>query len=351
MCRFLTVALVFALAVAAPARAFDLYAGEVQVPDQSAEERLKAVPAALIQVLQKHSGLRELPLHPALDAALLGATRILVSYHYREHERRAPDGTLTAEWRLVARFLPEAVDRIVQDLELPRWRAERRPVTIWIVVDDGPGRRLLPVEYGYVRDALDDLAGIRGLPLAWPDPDEEELERLDLQMLWGGFADEFPDPYGGGVAIVAARREGPDWNVRWNYAGGGAVSGWRNRDTDLAFALVDGLHRLADLVAARDSIAASAQGEWTTEVRVLGLRGTADYARALAYLESLSVVDAVTVSEAGPGSVRFRLDLNAMPEYLQSELQRDRFFQAGPVANEYWLTGALVPAAGPEGTQ
>lgn len=343
--KILKVCLVLALAAAAPAGAVDLYSGDVSVPDQGVSERQKAVPAALIQVLQKHSGLRELPLHPSLDSALLSANRIMVSFHYREHERLAPDGTVGKEWRLVAGFLPEAVDAIVRDLELPRWRAERKPVTIWIVVDDGQGRRLLPVEYEYARDALTDVAGIRGLPIAWPQLSEEEMELIDLQLLWGGFADELPRRDDNDVVIVAARREGPVWNVRWNFAGHRETSGWRIRDTDLSFALVDGLHRLTDLVAARDSIAPSAQGDWQAEIRVLGFRGAPDYASCLTYLESLSVVERVVVAEAGLGTVRFRLDLNATPEYLERELQRDRVLVAGPVDSEYWLAHAIEPVA------
>jgi hypothetical protein len=336
--------LLFALLLARPALGIDLYSGEVAVADQGARERLKSVPAALIQVLQKHSGQRELPLHPALDAALSGANRIMISFYYREHERVSPDGTVNTEWRLVANFLPEAVDQVIRDLELPRWRAERRPITIWIVVDDGRGRRLLPLEYEYARDALSDVAGIRGLPIAWPDLDDEQMQQEDLQLLWGGFTDELPQVQGkGDVVIVAARREGAVWNVRWNYAGGGETSGWRIRDTDLSFALVDGLHRLTDLVAARDAIAPSAQGLWHSELQITGLLGADDYARCLAYLESLSVVEQVNVAEAGPGAVRFLLDLNALPEYLENELDRDAVLVAGTFENEYSLVHAIAP--------
>lgn len=322
----LRITVLFTLLLCASAQAVELYSGEVAVADQGVTERQDAVRSALIQVLQKHSGQRELPLHPALDAALLDANRMLLSFHYRSHERALPDGSINTELRLVANFRPEAVDQVVRDLELPRWRKERRPVTLWVVVDDGYGRRLMPVEYAYAWDAVSDVARLRGMPLKWPELDEEQLEQVDLQLLWGGFTDqvETAGADSAGVVIVAARREGPAWNLRWNFGGGDETTGWRNSDQDLVFALVEGLHRLVDFVAARDAILPSALGDWRYELVVSGLHSGDDYVRCLAYLEGLGLVDGVAVLAATAGEVTFSLDLNAMPEYLLAEIDRDR---------------------------
>jgi hypothetical protein len=344
--------LVFAWLACPPAFALDLYSGEVTVADQGVEERLRSVPAALIQVFQKHSGQRELPLHPALDAALLSANRIMTSFYYREHERVSPDGSVKREWRLVANFLPESVDRIVRDLELPRWRAQRKPITIWIVVDDGLGRRLMPLEYDYAWSALTDVAGRRGLPVNWPELNEVQKEEVDLQLLWGGFTDDLVSrERNEDVVIVAARREGPIWNVRWNFAGGEETSAWRNRDMDLAFALVDGMHRLTDLVAARDSIASSGSGNWQSELLVEGFRDASDYARCLAYLESLGIVDEVNVEQVEPGAVHFALELNALPEYLEGEFGRDGVLIKGPGDKQYRLAHSIEPMDLPTGNE
>jgi hypothetical protein len=358
---------------AGPAHAADLYSGEVMVTAQGSEERAQAVPAALIEVLQKLSGRRELPIGPALDTALLSANRIMVSFYYRERERTAPDGSVSEELWLVARFLPAAVDRIIRELELPRWRQERAPVTIWVVVDDGLGRRLQPVEYGYAWEAMADIAALRGLPVTWPDrgdgiaggtgpetgqepaggatrdqppqtapgpgPGEEADRQLDLQLLWGGFTEHLVDPEAapGGVVVIAARREGPEWNIRWNYSDGAASTGWRSRDRDLVLGLTQGVHRLADFVASRHSIAPDAQGEWRFDLQVSGIAGAGDYERCLAYLEGLSLVNRVDVEQAGAGAVSFRLELNAMPGYLAETIARDRVLEPGLSAHEYRL--------------
>jgi hypothetical protein len=391
MSKSLSFCLLIAWCCAGDVRAQDLYLGAVMVSDQNTEERAQAVPSALIQVLQKLSGRRELPIGPALDSALLSANRIMVSFHYQDRERAAPDGSVSEEQWLVARFLPAAVDRIIRDLDLPRWRQERQPVTIWVVVDDGLGRRLMPVEYGYAWDAMENIAALRGLPIAWPDleegqagepgkePEEEPQrdlqqlqdsgfeverdevqeqalqqvqesatedgpaetpdERVDLQLLWGGFTEHLLEAGDGtgGVLIVAARREGADWAIRWNFSDGKETAGWRSRDRDLSFALAGGVHRLADLVASRNSIASSGQGAWQFAMNVGGISGAGDYARCLGYLQGLSLVSRVDVEEAGPGHVRFVLELNAMPVYLVETLSRDRVLEPGNAENEYLL--------------
>ena len=341
--RSFVLSLVFFIALSVQAQVLDLYTGAVAVPDQSVAARLQSVPNALIQVLQKHSGQRELPVHPALDAALLTANRIMVSFFYRKHQIIAPDATSTNEWRLVASFQHDAVDRIVQQLGLPRWQADRLPITIWIVVDDGIGRRLMPVEYEYAWNALKDIAHSRGLPLFWPELDDEQMLQVDLQLLWGGFTDELSPALRSNrdVVIVAARREGFEWNVRWNFGSGEQTSSWRSRDTDLSFALVEGLHRLTDFVAARDAIAVSGQSESIFELSVRGFRGADDYARCLAYLEGLDVVDSVEILEAGRGVIRFSLALNARPMYLQDEIERRDVLLPGESSFEYSLAHPL----------
>ncbi|MGD9265767.1 MAG: DUF2066 domain-containing protein [Lysobacterales bacterium] len=301
----------------------ELYAGEVAVLTQSEAERNAAVPEALIQVLQKISGQRELPASPELDEALSNAGKMLISFGYRSVKRQGPEGIETEELRLLARFIPSETDQLAQRIGLPRWRKERPPVQVWAVVDDGLGRELMPVEFTYAWRSMEDVASIRGLPLSWPELDEEERQLIDMRLVWGGFTDYLVErgAPADGVAIVAARRDGPLWSLRWNVADNDRRWSWHDSDRELRFALTRGVHRLADEIAAANSIAASQQGRSSTDITVGGLRGAEDYATCLAYLEGLSVVTGVNILGAGPGHVRFRLQLNAAVEYLDAALR------------------------------
>lgn len=316
--------LLLALALWAPGAALpdaqDLYSGEVPVADQGASERRRALPLALEQVLQKLSGLRRLDDYPLVQPALEDASGILITYYYRNVEYPLADGSEASELRLVARFSPPEVDEMARALQLPLWQPRRPPVTFWLIVDTGFDRRIMPVEYGYLRHALDDVAVRRGLPLRWPEPGPEGEFDADLQLLWGGYTEDLPAAEREGVIIAAARREGLEWSVRINLGYQGQHQAWRLNDIDLQAAMTEGLQQVVDQVAALDTIAASDIGDWSEELVVSGLLGPDDYRRCLNYLQGISVVESVSVISGRPGTVTFRLALNALPEYLEKSL-------------------------------
>jgi hypothetical protein len=315
----------------------NLYSGEVAVASQAEDERNEAIPEALIQVLQKLSGRREMPISPSLDDALQNSDRMLLSFRYINVDRAESDGNIKQELHLVANFMQPEVDRVVQQIGLPRWQQDRPPVQIWAVLDDGRGRQLIPVEYEYAWEAMEDMAALRGLPIEWPELDEEEAQLINMRLVWGGYTDYLVErgAPGDGVAIVSARREGPQWTLRWNLAASGKNWSWRNTDDELMFALADGIHQMTDQIAAANAIAASVQGEWIVDVTVGQLRNATDYAACLGYLQGLSLVTAVDVLGAEPGLVRFRMQLNAAPEYLGEAFNRSTVLLPARLGSDY----------------
>jgi len=315
----------------------NLYSGEVVVPSQAEGDRNEAIPEALIQVLQKLSGQREMPFSPALDEALLNADKLLLSFRYKNVDRAGPDGVISRELRLLAQFMQPEVDRIIQQIGLPRWQQERPAVQIWAVIDDGSNRQLKPVEFTYAWESMEDVAALRGLPLTWPELDEEESQLIDMRLVWGGFTDYLVErgAPADGVAIIAARREGPQWSVRWNLASGEQNWSWRNNDQELMFALAQGIHQMTDRVASTNTIAVSEQGSWRIDLTIGELNGAEDYAACLEYLQNLSLVTAVDILGAEPGRVHFRLQLNASSEYLSEALDRGTVLLPSNTGGEY----------------
>ncbi len=336
MVRFLLLLIpLLALAPCAAVADVDVYSGAVPVADTSTAERARALPLALENALQKHSGLRSLADVEGIDAALAGASGILVTFYYENAEFPRADGSLLEERRLVAKFAPPRVDELARDLQLPLWRPARPALEVWVVVDDGRGRAVLPLEVEYVQAVLDDTAQRRGQPLTWPRPDEDGMYPVDMQLLWGGYTDELASENGVGVLILAARREGARWGVRANLGFGGEHRATRLQDFDLERALVEGLHWAVDQVAASSAIIADDLSASRLELTVEGLRSARDYQACLAYLQGLTVVDAVAVQSARPGAVTFGLALNALPQYLQESFERDGVLEASD-EDESW---------------
>jgi len=335
--KFLLILIALHLSVAGVVADESLYSGEVLVNSQAEAERNQAIPEALIQVLQKLSGQREMPFSAALDDALASAGNLVHSFQYKNVDRAGPGGITGQELHLVAQFMQPEVDRIVQQVGLPRWRQERPPVQIWVVIDDGRNRKLKPVEFNYAWEAMRDIAAMRGLPVSWPELDDEEAQLIDMRLVWGGFTDYLVERGAptDGVAIIAARREGPMWTLRWNVASGEQSWSWRNTDQELMFALAQGIHQMTDQIAAGNTIAASEQGSWTADVTVGELNGGRDYAACLEYLQKLSLVAGVEILGADPGRVHFRLQLNASPEHLSEAFSRGTVLTRSSAGREY----------------
>ena len=314
-----------------------LYEGEVVVASQSEAERNEAIPEALTQVLQKLSGQREIPASGALDDALNTAARYLRSYRYSKVRLSRADGGMTEELRLVAQFIQPEIDRIVQQTGLPRWRQERPSVEIWVIIDDGFNRQLKPIEFNYAWDSIEEVASMRGLPVGWPELDDEELQLIDMRLVWGGFTDYLVErgAPADGLAIIAARREGPQWSLRWNLASTGQSWSWQSSDLELMYALAEGVHQMADQIAANNAIAASQQGSWTREVSIGGLNSAKAYRNCLKYLQDLSLVNGVEVLGADPGRVNFRLQLNASTEDLETAFERGSVLLPANAGSDY----------------
>ena len=314
-----------------------LYSGTVVVTDQGEAERNDAIPQALIQVLRKLSGRRELPLSTALDDALANANGLSLSIRYQNVERLDPEGVASSQLQLIVRFRQAAVDALLQEVSLPRWQQERPAVQIWVVIEDGLSRELKPVEFDYAWLAMEELAATRGLPLSWPELDEEELQLIDMRLVWGGFTDYLVErgAPGDGLVIIAARREGPEWTLRWNLASNEQHWSWRNSDQELMFALAAGVHQMTEKIAAVNAIAISEQGQNSVEITIGGLYGANDYVRCLGYLQQLSLVTAVEILAAQPGRVHFQLQLNASTEYLTESFNRGTVLSPSHLGSEY----------------
>ena len=315
----------------------NLYSGEIVVASQSEADRKEAIPDALIQVLQKLTGQREMPLTPALDEALGNADRLLLSYRYKNVERVGADGVDIRELRVVTQFMQPEIDRVIQEVGLPRWQQDRPAVQIWVIIDDGLSRNLKPLEFDYAWQSMEDVAAMRGLPLSWPELDDEERQLVNMHLVWGGYTDYLIErgAPADGVAIIAARREGPQWTLRWNLSSNTQTWSWRTDDQELMFALAQGVHQMTDKIAADNSIAASEQGVWAADVTIGGIDGAADYVVCLEYLQNLSLITSVEILGANPGLVHFRLQLNASAEHLSEAFIRGSTLRPSNNGTEY----------------
>jgi len=330
----------------------DIYQGSAVVSDQSPAELEKGMRGALRLVLGKVSGLSDFSDYPGVDEALTEARKMVMAFYYQNHPVLLPDGNFREESRLVANFSPRAVDQLQADLQLPRWKPDRRPLNAWPIVDSGQQRTIMPIELQYAWEGMANLARNRGMPIRWPEADENGEYAVDVQLLWGGYNEELreqgPGDQGPGAQdpgaqgpgetlVITALQDGPEWNVRMNMEYEGLRWSERFRGPDLETVLAQGLNLAIDQVVAASSIAAADTGDWHVDITVTHLTNAQDYARCLSYLQGLNVVESVAVKMAQAGQVEFSLSLNAAPSYLKQYFLTGKTLQATAFEGEYQL--------------
>jgi hypothetical protein len=265
----------------------DLYAAQVPVSATSSAGLDAAFSQALAAVLVKLTGQRNLPAEPAVQALLANATPLVSQYQV------AGGGTLRVQ------FDRAALWRRLDAARLPVWADERPRTLVWLEVPAAPANlTTVPAPDPLAADLqlVLDTASSRGLPVALSRPAEAssgvagdplelaraEAERVGADLVLLG--QRLP------VAGIAA------W--RWTLLDGTERSEWQG---DAA----EGVHRVADRLAARYAVAAAASSRLRLEVQ--GVASFADYGRLQAALRSVGVIETLAVASLRDDTIVYEL--------------------------------------------
>jgi hypothetical protein len=308
-CRSAVVTLAVA-AWAAPggaATVTDLYTVTV-APDRTAlDQRQAAMQAAMARLLIRVTGSRNAPLEPVVQPLISAPDALLTSYGSDR------------EGRPVVGFSRGQVERALTELGMPVWGPERPLTLLWVAVDDGAGGRALlsaneAMQFGVpvtpqmtellaaVRTEVAVAAEERGLPIAWPLLDLEDLNAVTFTDVTGGFEDRIVAAsarYRADAVLIGEVRPGIFGNeVEWLFVHG------VERQALPAAGVRDGLDAAADRYAAD---LATVGGANVALLTVRGVLTAADYGRVMSYLERQSVLESVDVESYGDGTLSLRV--------------------------------------------
>ena len=256
----------------------DLYAAQVPVVETSGAGLDDAFSRALADVLVKLTGQR-LPLANPVVREVIGSATPLVSQYQVE------GGGL-----LRVQFDPVALRRRLDAANLPVW-ADERPGTLIMLLGDAA-----PDSAANDGQLVLDTAASRGLPVM-------------LSLSPGGASGSAEDSLV--VAQAEAARVGADLVLighrspvsgtaawRWTLIDSSGRSEWQG---DAA----EGVHHVADQLAARYAVAAAASRQLRLEVQ--GVRSFADYARLQDYLRSVGVIESLSITSLQDEAILFDL--------------------------------------------
>jgi hypothetical protein len=348
--RSLVVALAAAPFCAPPSGAAtltELYTVTVEPDRAASDQREAAMQAAMARLLIRVTGSRSAPIDPALQPLISEPDPYLSSYG---DDRQG---------RLRVGFSRAQVERVLTGLGKPVWGPERPLTALWVAVDDGAGGRAL-LGAGEaaacdtattprmteltetVREEIIAAADERGLPIAWPLLDLQDLSAVTCTDVWGGFDDEIVAAsarYGADAVLIGRVRPATfGYEVEWLF-----VHGVDRQSLPLA-GVRDGVDAAADRYAAD---LATVGGPSLTLLTVNNVLTPADYGRVLSYLERQSVLESVDVESLDNGTLRLRVAARGDARVLERVLSLGGVLRPASAAGSF---GSLAFDVAPEGT-
>jgi uncharacterized protein len=297
-------AMLLALGAANAATFPNLYVVTVPPDTTASDPRAAAEKAAFARLLVRVTGSRAAATDPQLLPLIENARTYEDSYG-RDRQGRSQVG-----------FRASRVEQALEALNYPVWGAERPLTLLWIAVDDGAGGRgmlaanelaadLAPATVellNMIRTELTAVSDERGLPIAVPLLDLEDLSAVTFTDVWGGFDDRVglaSARYRADAVLIGRVRPGVlGYEFEWLLLKDGM------RQPIVGTAVRDGLDTVADLYAAELSVVGGAS---FARITVLDVATSADYGRVLGYLEKLSVLQSVDVESLERGVLNLRV--------------------------------------------
>lgn len=277
-----------------------LYEAEVPVESQDREVREVALRVALKQVLVRVTGRRMVISMADLEPLLEQAPRYVQQFRYKTRETKGDDEPTELLW---VRFDKGAVDRLLRENRLPVWGRTRPATLVWLVVDDRRERELLSNDMDTLaRQAIEQQARLRGVPLHFPLMDLTDRSVISVSDVWGNFKDNILQAstrYDAEAVLVGrvAKTASGDWSGRWDLYQEGRHRNWNVAGRTLGEAVVPAINRLADLLAEQFARLGQNDQPEKLRVRVTGVNGLADFNRVMNYLKDLALVKEVSIEQ------------------------------------------------------
>lgn len=311
----------------------DLYRISVAVDDQSIESRKLGVQWAFQQLLIKVSGYQKVLTNPALVAANKHADRYMQGFSY-QHDS-VDDQVYLQVWFSKALLIP-----LMRRAQAPIW-GENRPLLLhWLavessVIDVDPniggdnGRLLISEQVPEWQTRLGRAFSERGLPILWPINDLEDQTELSLDQLWWLVSESIAKAsirYQADAILAGKLSQSADGT--WQYEGELSRAEQRlsiltRGDSPLA-ALTNVSTEVAGFFADQFAIKSDPMnGRSGIRILVKKVEDFSDYSKVLAYLQSISGVRLVEVSQVDRDNLQLYLSLEGDWDKVQRIIRLD----------------------------
>ncbi len=253
----------------------------------------------LEQVLTRVSGNPQIIQSPIVQEALNSPNKYVQQYG------------MTGD-KLEATFSPGLVQSLLKEAKFPIWGNNRPVVVVWLAIEDGQGRRLVGTDSDpSVVSLVDQTAQERGIPLVVPLLDLEDMSRVTVTDISSSFpsalkkASERYDYDGVLVAKISKAQTG--WNATWRLLIDGKEQSWSHQQVGMHDSIKQGVEQAVNHLAELYALQVEDGDGQSLLVAVDDIHSVDDYAKVKKLLESLSVVESVSVANVSGTSTVFEI--------------------------------------------
>ncbi len=316
---FLALVGAFVLSPAAAVEVTSLYTANVPFDQEQDEPRAHAYEMALAQVLLRVAG------SELVSDADLFTTLFPRPADFVVQFRPGPDDTLFVS------FDGDAVEDVLRAAGQTVWGSDRPLTLVWLAVDWGHGEREIVGATDanrssdtarsinrnrLLRQRLLNFAERRGLPIAFPLLDSEDLANVSFSDVWGGFDERIIDAsrrYDVNSILIGRVRADSAQRNRWTYHFSGEQRAWTG-DPEIV------IMQISDFLAAEFAIGGDAPLR-TVQLNISGIGSVDAFGRVQNVLAGINVIENFVITTVEGDRISFRVAVHGGAERLARALR------------------------------
>ena len=313
-----TLLMLIAISLAALA-AENLYTVVVPLDSEDPEGRDLAYRQALDQVLIRVTGSDDELQLEELAEIFSDPDRYLLRY------RPVPDDSLEVT------FDGNAIENVLRQARRTLWDADRPLTLVWLAVDWGQGEREIvgsdEAQFSgdasrtidrnrLLRERVQQTAGRRGIPVAFPLLDTEDLQQVSFSDIWGGFDDRLLEAsrrYSASSVLVGRIRPETAQQNRWTFYFGEEQLVWYGEPEEV-------MNVLANQLAALFAIPGGAPLE-SYSLIVDGVDSVVAYGKVQQLMDGIGVIEEFSLRSVSGSKVKYSVSVYGGIERLSKALE------------------------------
>ncbi|MDN3609392.1 DUF2066 domain-containing protein [Vibrio ostreicida] len=298
----------------------DLYQTEIVLDQATDKGDAQARVEGMKEIIIRASGSQSSVSSPVVQKALRKNGQYLSQMSY---------GELEGKKTVRLGFNAPQIRSLLSQAQLPIWPASRSNLLVWLIEETQFERNIQweHSESGVLRQ-LKEQAQKRGLPLTLPVGDIDDITRVAVSDLWGGFTrpvGEASQRYPA-EAVLIVRVQGEA--LRWTLYDQAPASIGLTQQAPLSGAsrgeagatqLID---QLSDFYAKKNAVVVASESSQTLKVRFTSLGNAVDFFSLERQLKKLSSVASLDIVKIQGNQVVFNVHLIASQREFEQELSR-----------------------------